>query len=168
MKELIREELLKLQDETGRLTPSLVLSAAKDPQNPLHKHFEWDDSVAARKYRIDQARALIRQVSLVIRDEVVSLNPVYQSVTPCPQFVRDTSMPPGEQGYRNIEKLKLDPDRAGELVKYEFDRARTHLERAESIAAFLNIRPVITAAIEHVIAAGDAIDKFFSDGASAS
>ena len=35
---------------------------ARDPTNPLHKHFEWEDGVAAEAYRVQQARALIRIV----------------------------------------------------------------------------------------------------------
>jgi hypothetical protein len=44
----------------GHLKPKAVLEAARDEQSPLHRHFEWDDGLAAEAYRLDQARTLIR------------------------------------------------------------------------------------------------------------
>lgn len=49
----------------GHLVPNAVVKAAKDPKSPLHHHFEWKDTIAAEKYRLDQARALIRCVNIV-------------------------------------------------------------------------------------------------------
>ena len=45
-----------------QLQPRTVVDEARDPTNPLHKHFEWEDGVAAEAYRVQQARALIRIV----------------------------------------------------------------------------------------------------------
>lgn len=53
------------EQQKGRLTPPAVVEAARDVRNPLHKHFEWDDAVAAQSYRLGQARMLIRSVALV-------------------------------------------------------------------------------------------------------
>lgn len=53
------------EQQKGRLTPPAVVEAARDTRNPLHKHFEWDDALAAQSYRLDQARMLIRSVALV-------------------------------------------------------------------------------------------------------
>lgn len=53
----------------GQLTPHAVVDEAKNPVHPLHKHFEWDDSVAAAGYRLDQARAIIRVVRLDVGDD---------------------------------------------------------------------------------------------------
>ena len=49
----------------GELTPPAVLDAARASRHVLHQHFEWDDSVAANAYRVDQARTLIRCVEIV-------------------------------------------------------------------------------------------------------
>lgn len=43
-----------------------VLTAAKDENSELHKCFEWDDSVAAEKYRLAQARTLIANLVVVV------------------------------------------------------------------------------------------------------
>jgi len=47
------------ESETG-LTPESLLDASRDEDAPLHDEFEWDDTVAAEKYRREQARQIIR------------------------------------------------------------------------------------------------------------
>ena len=65
----VRDQLQAIYDEHRRLTPSIVVSVAADPQHPLHARFVWDDSEAARKYRLVQASGLIRSVSVVVERE---------------------------------------------------------------------------------------------------
>lgn len=57
--ELLREK------NRGELTPFDVLEDAENPNSPLHEFFEWDEGEAARQYRLDQARGLIRAVVAV-------------------------------------------------------------------------------------------------------
>lgn len=40
-------------------TPQQILDKARDSTTELHKCFEWDDSVAAEKYRLQQARQIV-------------------------------------------------------------------------------------------------------------
>lgn len=58
----LRSELMAVRKEYGTLTPANVVEAARDEDHPLHGRFEWDDAVAGEKYRLDQARKLIRVV----------------------------------------------------------------------------------------------------------
>lgn len=58
----LRSELLAIREGNGELTPAAVVAAATPEDHPLHSQFEWDDTVAGRKYRIIQARELIRVV----------------------------------------------------------------------------------------------------------
>ena len=39
--------------------PEDIVELAKDPNTELHRCFEWNDTIAADKYRISQARTLI-------------------------------------------------------------------------------------------------------------
>ena len=43
----------------GKIKPSAVVSDAKDKSSVLHNYFTWDNTEAAEKYRIQQARELI-------------------------------------------------------------------------------------------------------------
>lgn len=50
------------------LTPEIVLDDAKDEASPLHPFFEWDDTEAARKYRLQQAGYVIRSVVAIYKE----------------------------------------------------------------------------------------------------
>lgn len=59
----IRNELMRLVVlGGGELQPKAVVDAARSEESPLHKSFDWDDSEAAEKWRVTQARNLIRAV----------------------------------------------------------------------------------------------------------
>lgn len=46
-------------------TPDQILEYAKRPDTELHKCFEWDDSVAAHHYRLQQARTVVCHLVVV-------------------------------------------------------------------------------------------------------
>lgn len=64
----LREQLLAVRAEYGSLTAANVLDAARAIDHPLHSRFEWDDSIAAERYRESQASDLIRKVKLTFAD----------------------------------------------------------------------------------------------------
>lgn len=53
--QLIGERLASM----GSVTPSSVVEDARDPKSPLHECFDWDDGIAAEKWRLAQARNVI-------------------------------------------------------------------------------------------------------------
>ena len=65
-----------LETRAGRLSTSVVLAEAESPGSPLHEFFEWNDTVAGEAYRLDQARALIRQVKFEVVVEAVTVRSV--------------------------------------------------------------------------------------------
>jgi hypothetical protein len=58
-------ELYRLST-TGPLNVKRVLEAASIKTNPLHRYFPWNDRLAAEKYREDQARVLLRSISIIV------------------------------------------------------------------------------------------------------
>ena len=48
------------------LTNYSVVDKARDKNTELHKCFEWDDSIAGEKYRLQQANCLLASISIVI------------------------------------------------------------------------------------------------------
>ena len=57
----IKQELEKIRvSHKGLLTTHAVVKHARNKQSILHSQFEWDDAVAGHKYRLMQARQLIR------------------------------------------------------------------------------------------------------------
>lgn len=64
------KRLEELNEEKGAVTPQIVVDDARPEEAVLHPCFEWDDPVAAEKYRLVQARHLIR--SVVIQKNITS------------------------------------------------------------------------------------------------
>ncbi len=61
MKQEIYQELEIIRRENGGfLRPADIVEFAKDRETALHSHFTWDDSEAAAKYRLAEARSIIR------------------------------------------------------------------------------------------------------------
>lgn len=64
----LRDELLGIRNEYGRLTAETVVEVARDPGHPLHDRFEWDDAIAGEAFRREQARLLIRSVRIPLKN----------------------------------------------------------------------------------------------------
>lgn len=66
--EIAGEECRRLAASEEGLTPETLLDANRSADAPLHSIFEWDDLIAAEKYRIGQARELIINLRVTIDD----------------------------------------------------------------------------------------------------
>jgi hypothetical protein len=56
----VNEELDRIYEQHGMLTKVLLVDTARDPKHPLHRYFEWDDTVAGERWRQEQALQMIR------------------------------------------------------------------------------------------------------------
>jgi hypothetical protein len=115
----------------GRLTPEMVVEAARDPAHPLHERFTWDDAKAGHAHRLNEARHVIRNIRIEVRHNT--------ALVKAPLFVRDPAVLSYEQGYVSIPRLMSDEERARAAVVAEFQRAAGCLQRAKAIAAALNL-----------------------------
>jgi hypothetical protein len=135
-RESVKQRLIELA-AGGRLTPNAVVEDARDKDSPLHSVFEWDDAVAADRFRIEQARNLIQsfKVHVEYRETIVSV----------PQWVRD---PEGEQGYRETAEIRDDRAIALAALVSEASRAGAYLHRVRSLAVALNLQAEVDEIIQ--------------------
>ena len=64
------EFLWQIREENGdTLSPHTVVEKAKPRTSPIHDFFEWNNGVAAEKYRIWQARNLIGRIEIVVESD---------------------------------------------------------------------------------------------------
>lgn len=98
----LRDELQRIYDEHGRLTPAIVVDEARARTHPLHGRFEWDNKVAGEAWRRQQAHELIRSVRVVYR-EATDTDPAAD--------VREWHAVRGEDGhtYEPARKVAEDP-----------------------------------------------------------
>jgi hypothetical protein len=91
----------------GLLRPENIIQEAESEESPLHGCFCWDDTRAAREYRLWQARELIRVVV-----EVIPQSKVEQRV-----FVSlSTDRKEAGGGYRVLSHVMTDVDQRRQLL----------------------------------------------------
>ncbi len=66
----------KALEDTVGLTPKTLLEANRDAGAVLHDEFEWNDDVAAEKYRVHQAGQIIRMLCVVPETEESEAVPI--------------------------------------------------------------------------------------------
>ncbi len=108
MNQAQHEELKRLAAEapSGLLTAESVVEHAKKEDSPLHELFEWDDSEAAKLFRVQQARQVIRAY---VRYEPRTARKVRGLVSVPTDRVN-------EGGYRTTEAVANRPEWVQELV----------------------------------------------------
>ena len=62
------EECQRVESERG-LTPANLVDESRAEDAPLHEEFEWDDSIAAERYREVQAAEVIRHIITIRVDD---------------------------------------------------------------------------------------------------
>lgn len=68
----IASEIEEIGEE---VTAAQIVEKARDERSELHKCFEWDDSIAAEKYRLEQARYILRVLVIQHPEEDKAENP---------------------------------------------------------------------------------------------
>ena len=58
-------ELDRIRQVNGSLRPEQVVKQAKSRRAKLHSVFEWDDAAGGERYRMEQARLMIRSVKII-------------------------------------------------------------------------------------------------------
>lgn len=63
------EEIQRIYDEKGEVTPKMLVDENRAQSAPLHSCFEWRDDVAAERYRESQAACMMRSVVVKVERE---------------------------------------------------------------------------------------------------
>lgn len=121
--------------EEGRLTPADLVEDSRPEDAPLHDEFEWDDSIAAEKYREGQASAIIRHLTV----QIEANNEQYQ--------VRQYFIvQKGTNEYEPIQLILKDEDKTAMLL----DQAKRELQAFKAKYACLKELAAVIKAIDSV------------------
>lgn len=110
---IYKADAQKVADEIGndKITPQEMIEKARDEQSELHKCFEWNDTVAAEKYRLQQARNVLSML-------------VFKPKTEEEQPVRIFSLTTEKSMYQPTKQFLVQADEYQDLLK----RALAELE----------------------------------------
>lgn len=130
----LRDHLFAIRDANkGRLTPDLVVDAARPKSSPLHHRFEWNDKAAGEAYRRVQAEQLIREVRVKYTD------PKGKQQSTRAFVASRFDDYPDDSNYRPIEEVVADPFAYQVLLQEcrrewkSFEAKYRHLEEFASI-----------------------------------
>jgi len=133
----------KCAKEIGDVTtPKQVVDIARDESTELHKCFEWDDDIAAEKYREVQAKDVLR--SLVVKHVEAPKNEgEEEQIT---QF-RVFESAPEKNVYKSTALIVQNPDEHAKLIAQARRELEAFKKRYENIVELANV----IAAIEEFI-----------------
>jgi hypothetical protein len=140
----------------GRISPALIVEAARANGHALHKEFIWDDHVAAHKQRLDRARTLLRFVTVVVVDKPREIRSVV--------YVKHPLLPAKQQAYLDITAPELTLTEAREVVLDGVERCRDVIARLRATAMFLDRRfpgllQQLETGLQHIVAAGARVQR---------
>lgn len=130
----ILAELEAIEARHGIVTPQAVVEFARDKNTALHNRFEWDDSEAAAKYRLEQARQILRVTVKYVGD--VEKRPITA-------YCSLSSDRYSGGGYRSTIRVLDDAERRAELLEQAKHEARQWAERYKELSELARIRMAI-------------------------
>jgi len=142
MNDPIVSELLRIaQEHGGILRPEDVIEAAKDARSPLHDQFDWSDDVAAHKWRLHQARNLIRVCvrQIELPNGARTECRVWVSLTP------DRALPGG--GYRTMESVLVAQSLRQQLLADAMKEAEAFRTKYASLTELAEVHRAISRAL---------------------
>jgi len=118
----------KLHKKHTGVTPTVLVEDAANPKSPLHGYFNWDDSDAAHKFRVEQARHLLNHLELVVTVEG-------RDPTPIKGFFNVKS-PTGSPVYVSFETVKNDAQLRLQVLEDAFNELVYWKSRYEEYQEF--------------------------------
>ena len=129
----------------GIAEADVVVQEAKNPKHILHQCFDWDDSRAAHKHRLHEARQLIASVQVEIQIDDVMVSAI--------SYVHDIRKGRGGQGYVSIDALAKRREDAQQTILLELERIEGCIKRARSIANGLALGEFLEVALANIVQA---------------
>lgn len=128
------EEISAIGDE---VKPEQVVERARDTSSELHKCFEWNDTAAAERYRIIQARSVINHLIVVKKDsEASDVNPIQFRV----MMKNDRSE---SSGYKQTIVMVKDEDEYRKLLQQAYAELHAFKQKYACLAELSNILALI-------------------------
>jgi hypothetical protein len=124
-------ELRRLEKSNGVLIPDELVEEARNPASPLHGEFEWNDTAAAHRFRVLQARTLIKSVRMEVVIEQVEFS--------IPAYLRNPESSAAKSNYRSIASIRSEADLARAALIDEMKRVANAVSRAKKLARVLGV-----------------------------
>lgn len=136
---VVERELDAIYAEHDTLTTDLILEKARNKKHPLHAYFDWDDTVAAEKWRQTQALQLVMATKFAVVLNGSAKPPQVVHGTPVRKFV---SAFRGE-GFKMRNEALNETDTRRALIERRIGALRSWCREAVDIEELAPLRSAI-------------------------
>lgn len=126
----IGEALAEIKQRTaGKCNSKTILDAARSSRHYLHRFFEWRDTIAAEKYRQEQARELVSCIDIVEKkgNQITKRLPAFVSI-----------MDKNGRGYHTVQEVVSSAHLQDLALKQAEDEMGYYEKRLEQFAEIAN------------------------------
>lgn len=134
--DLVGHELEIIEKDNGTLKAEDVVKYARNENSELHKIFEWDDTVAAEQYRLNQARKVLFSISIVTNED----EEITESVR---AYVNVVDSEENERKFKNIARVLENDEEYEQLKKKAYKDLQSCKERYENIIELQDLKELI-------------------------
>lgn len=130
--EAAAEQFAALNQSVG-LTPQTLLEANRPADAPLHNEYEWDDTAAAEKYRLQQSGHLIRSL-VIIPEADPNEDDVETTIIPIRAYF------PIQDAYEPIAAIIQSPDKRDVLLRQAKQELNAYLQKYHNLSELQPVR----------------------------
>lgn len=143
--------LNKIERENGQVTKESFLDYSRDENSETHSMFEWNDSIAAEKYRLRQAGNIIAQLEVTIVHEDVKPREITAQIksaepqeTKISAFVNVAPKAPTVHAtYYNVNRAMSDEDTRKQVLRNALFELRAFECKYKNFTEFAELFEVI-------------------------
>ena len=125
---LVGQRVVQLESEYGVCHPERLVEDARPSTSPLHDMFEWDNTRAAERYRVEQARGILQSIRVILEPDA----------KPVPAFVHVRLLESGN-GYVGVARAMSDQDMRAQVLGDALRQLDALQHRYDTLA---ELRPV--------------------------
>lgn len=133
---LFKADAQKVSEEIAEIgevvEPAEIVEKAKDESTELHKCFEWNNDIAAEKYRLHQARNLLGNLVFEYKDEPTKQEPI--------RLMYKTTE---NEGYKSINLIMQKPDEYKALLNRAYSELQVFKNKYRMLKELKNIFDLI-------------------------
>lgn len=146
----VGEVLNRIEKEEGKVTKESFLDYSRNENSETHEMFEWNDSVAAEKYRLRQAGKIISQLEVTIVHEDIHPREIEAEIEVNDEPIKISAFvniapkaPTAGATYYNVKRAMSDTDTRKQVLRNALFELQAFERKYKNFTEFAELFEVI-------------------------